>query len=219
MAALEDVESVAYRLEGDRPNPRSCGCPTNFGRPDVLRPSIGIYAAAPATTSSCLASSTYGAGSTIAGGSGETPSRSVTRHCSRPASTSRSTSPSASSSNRAVCLAHGRRCLLWTAIDRGLPIRRPRRTVEFGLKWVEPPSSGSVTVERATRGGTDGAAAVPGHRCARRGLVARRLYDSRDRQLRAPWRLRLGRIHASRRVAGADRDWSASKPGSERPVP
>ena len=45
MAALDDIESVAYRFEGDLDNPDLVWLPTeaSIGR-DVLRPSLGLYA-------------------------------------------------------------------------------------------------------------------------------------------------------------------------------
>ena len=45
MSALDDIESVAYRFEGDLDNPTLVWLPreTSIGS-DVLRPSLGMYA-------------------------------------------------------------------------------------------------------------------------------------------------------------------------------
>ena len=46
MSALDDIESIAYRLEGDLDNPALVWLPTEASiGPNVLRPSIGLHAA------------------------------------------------------------------------------------------------------------------------------------------------------------------------------
>ena len=46
MSALDDIESVAYRFEGDPGNPTLVWLPVEASiGPDVLRPSLGMYAA------------------------------------------------------------------------------------------------------------------------------------------------------------------------------
>ena len=146
MAVLDDVESVAY---GSKATPRtrlSCGCPTNHpsgttccGRAWAFTP------AAPATTSSCLASSTYGTGSTTAEGSGETPCRWVTRRCSGPVFTSRSTWPSATSWNRRCLLRARSKMCTWMAMPSRFTDSSTLEVPSNSASMLEtPPSSGSV---------------------------------------------------------------------------
>ena len=163
---------VAYRLGRRRRESDSVWMPneSSVGH-DVLRPSIGIYAAGAGDYKFLLGLQHVRHWLNDRGGSGETPCSWVTRRCSAPVFTSRSTWPSATSWNQRcllrapskICtsMAMPSRCTDFIDIGRWRRVRRQCRK--------HCAVSGRLCNEQAKIGGTNGSWEFAGGRraCAR----------------------------------------------------